>query len=72
METLEALKEQAVDYSKLHYSIRYGREAKMYTLWRVQPIAVFKPESFVKNLSTEFEKAILSAKEHLELTGIDV
>jgi hypothetical protein len=35
METLEALKEQEVDYSKLHYSIRYGREAKMYTLWRV-------------------------------------
>ena len=59
-----SLEIQDVDYTKLHFSIRYGREAKMYTLWRVQPIAIFKPESFVKNLSTEYEKAIFAAKEY--------
>lgn len=50
--------------SKIFFEIRYGREAKMYTLWRVNNSAKFKPESFIKNLSIDFDKALISAKEY--------
>ena len=46
---------------KSYFEIRFGREAKMYTLWRVINNKKFISEHYVKNLSTSLEDAIAKA-----------
>ena len=45
--------------------VRYGREAKMYTLWKsIITDTGYYNEYFIKNLSTEFDKAVSKAEEY--------
>ena len=59
---------------KIVYEIRYGRKAMMYTLWRVGlPDAHERYfETYVKNLSTDFETAFQKANERAKLNGFEV
>lgn len=47
-----------------YLEIRFGRECKMYTLWSVFIGDKFVTENYIKNLSTDYDKAISAAKEY--------
>lgn len=46
-----------------HFEIRFGREAKMYTLWRIGDATRHFSEQYIQNLSTDLEAAVIKANE---------
>jgi len=59
---------------KILFEIRYGREAKMYTLWRVvQPTDKNErySEHYCYNLSTDYDTAVSKTKEKAEESGLE-
>jgi hypothetical protein len=51
---------------KRFLEIRFGRDAKMYTLWSVLIGERHVIENYIKNLSTNYEKALKLADEFNE------